>query len=166
MQFSLISQLPIESGLLETSAELGVTPIGYSPLALGILSGKYDMNNLPEGPRGLIFKFLLPSLKPLLATQREIAEARGVSMSAVAINWALDKGCLTIVGMKSPEQVKDNLQALTFRLSGAEVDELEKAAKGAKRRTRERARRRARAPNKTRIAPGRAQISTAPGMTR
>ena len=135
VQFSLLSQLPIESGLLETSAELGVTPIGYSPLALGILSGKYDMNNLPEGPRGLIFKFLLPSLKPLLATQREIAEARGVSMSAVAINWALDKGCLTIVGMKSPEQVKDNLQALTFRLSGAEVDELEKAAKGAKKAT-------------------------------
>ena len=56
-------------------------------------------------------------------------------MSAVAINWALDKGCLTIVGMKSPEQVKDNLQALTFRLSGAEVDELEKAAKGAKKAT-------------------------------
>ena len=42
---------------------------------------------------------------------------------------------LTIVGMGTAEQVKDNLAALTFSLSGAEVDELEAAAKGAKKAT-------------------------------
>ena len=56
-------------------------------------------------------------------------------MSAVAINWAQSKGCLVIVGMKTPEQVADNLQALGWRLSTAEVDELERAAKGGKQAT-------------------------------
>ena len=35
------STLPVESGLLEACAELGVAPVGYSPLGLGVLSGKY-----------------------------------------------------------------------------------------------------------------------------
>lgn len=135
VQLSLLSTLPVDSGLLDVCAELGVTPIGYSPLGLGILSGKYDLDRLPDGPRGLIFKALLPSCQPLLGTLREAAAARGVSMSAVAIAWAMSKGCLVIVGMKSPEQVRDNLAATTFQLSGAEVDELEAAAKQAKQAT-------------------------------
>jgi pyridoxine 4-dehydrogenase len=135
VQLSLLSQLPLESGQIESCRELGVTPIGYSPLALGVLSGKYDEGTLPEGPRGLIFRALLPSCRPLLGTLREIAQARGVSMSAVAINWCMGKGCLVIVGMKSPEQVADNLAALTFTLGTAEVDELERAAAKAKKAT-------------------------------
>lgn len=135
VQLSLLSTLPLESGLLEACADLGVTPIGYSPLGLGVLTGKYDMDALPSGPRGLVFKALLPSCRPLLGTLRAIAEARGVSMSAVAINWAMSKGCLIIVGMKTPEQVRDNLEATTFMLTGAEVDELERAAASAKKAT-------------------------------
>ena len=135
VQLSLLSTLPIESGLLDECLDLGVTPIGYSPLALGVLSGKYSEDRLPSGPRALVFKALLPSLKPLLGTLDEVATKRGVSMSAVAINWAMSKGALVIVGMKTPEQVVDNLQATTFKLSGAEVDELEAAAKGAKKAT-------------------------------
>lgn len=50
----MLSTLPLESGLLDACAELGITPIGYSPLCLGILSGKYDNNRLPAGPRGLL----------------------------------------------------------------------------------------------------------------
>ena len=137
VQLSLLSTLPLDSGLLEECAELGITPIGYSPLALGVLSGKYggDDGVLPRGPRGLLFKQLLPSLRPLLGTLREVADARGVSMSAVAIAWAMSKGALVIVGMKTPEQVADNLAALTFELSGAEVDELERAARSGRQAT-------------------------------
>lgn len=51
MQLSLLSTLPVESGLLDVCEELGVTPIGYSPLALGVLSGKYTEERLPSGPR-------------------------------------------------------------------------------------------------------------------
>ena len=56
-------------------------------------------------------------------------------MSAVAIAWAMSKGALVIVGMRSPEQVTDNLAALSLALSQAEVDELESAAAQAKRAT-------------------------------
>jgi len=135
VQLSLLSTLPIESGLCEACDELGVQLIGYSPLGLGVLSGKYDEDRLPQGPRGLLFRQLLPSLKPLLGTLRAIAEARGVSSSAVAINWAMSKGALVIVGMKTPQQVRDNLQACGFRLSTAEIDELEFAAKKARKAT-------------------------------
>jgi pyridoxine 4-dehydrogenase len=135
VQFSLLSTLPLESGLFEACDELGVAPIGYSPLALGVLSGKYNAERLPDGPRGLIFKALLPSCLPLLATLREVAAARRVSMSAVAINWAMCKGGVVIVGMRTPEQVKENLGALSFCLSTAECDELEHAASGARKAT-------------------------------
>ena len=64
VQFSLLSTLPLESGLFEACAELGVTPIGYSPLALGLLSDRYDETRLPKGPRGLLFKAILPGLQP------------------------------------------------------------------------------------------------------
>ena len=70
VQLSLLSTLPVDSGLLAVCAELGVTPTGYPPLGLGILSGKYDLDRLPDGPRGLIFKALLPSCQPLLGTLR------------------------------------------------------------------------------------------------
>ena len=52
--------------------------------------------------------------------------------SAVAINWAMSKGAVVIVGMKTPEQVRENLGALGWRISGAESDELERAARLAK----------------------------------
>ena len=135
VQLSLLSTLPVESGLLDACAELDITPIGYSPLALGVLSGKYDEATLPSGPRGLLFKQLLPSCRPLLGTLRQIAQERGVSMSAVAIAWAMSKGALVIVGMKSPDQVRDNLQAIRVELSTAEVDELERSAKSARQAT-------------------------------
>jgi pyridoxine 4-dehydrogenase len=137
VQLSLLSTLPVDSGMIEECRELGITPIGYSPLALGVLSGKYDATTgrLPEGPRGLLFKQLLPSIQPLLSTLDEVAAAKGVSSSAVAINWAMSKGCLVIVGMKTPAQVADNLQALTFSLTTAEVDELEAMARKGKQAT-------------------------------
>mmetsp|Transcript_95429 Transcript_95429/g.179507 ORF Transcript_95429/g.179507 Transcript_95429/m.179507 type:complete len:618 (+) Transcript_95429:75-1928(+) len=135
MQLSLLSTLPIDSGCLDACREMGVTPIGYSPLSLGVLSGKYSEERLPEGPRSLIFKALLPSLKPLLGTIGEIAKERNVPFSAVPINWAMGKGALVIVGMKTPEQVRENLQACGWRLNDDEVEELERTAKMAKKAT-------------------------------
>ena len=135
VQLSLLSTLPIDSGLLDECADLGVTPIGYSPLGLGVLTGKYSVDELPSGPRGLIFKALLPSCAPLLGVLNEIASARSVTCSAVAIAWAMSKGVIVIVGMKTPQQVKDNLAACNLKLSGAEVDELERAARKAKQAT-------------------------------
>ena len=90
-----------------------------SPLGLGVLSGKYDERNLPDGPRGLIFRALLPSCRPLLATLREVAAARQVSVSAVAINWAMSKGAVVIVGMKTPAQVESQCCGTPLRHASA-----------------------------------------------
>jgi aryl-alcohol dehydrogenase-like predicted oxidoreductase len=54
VQLSLLSDLPVESGLLETCAELGVTPIGYSPLGLGVLTGSYRSISLTHSPSYLL----------------------------------------------------------------------------------------------------------------
>lgn len=50
MQFSLLSRQPIKSGLLDACEELGVVPIGYSPLALGLLSGRYTGESEHDAP--------------------------------------------------------------------------------------------------------------------
>eukprot|EP00746_Dinoflagellata_sp_MGD_P013492 gnl/MRDRNA2_/MRDRNA2_129190_c0_seq1.p1 gnl/MRDRNA2_/MRDRNA2_129190_c0~~gnl/MRDRNA2_/MRDRNA2_129190_c0_seq1.p1 ORF type:complete len:475 (-),score=86.85 gnl/MRDRNA2_/MRDRNA2_129190_c0_seq1:95-1519(-) len=134
VQFSLLSLEPLTSGLLDVSMELGITPIAYSPLALGLLSGKYtgdlqvDEPQLPKGPRGLLFRQILPGLAPLLRTMQSIAEARGKTVAQVAINWCICKGTVPIVGAKNSQQVKNNLGALGWRLSPSEIETLDVAA--------------------------------------
>lgn len=135
VQFSLLSRQPLDSGLLNVCRELNVTPIGYSPLALGLLSGKYtgdpetDAPLLPKGPRGLLFKQILPGLKPLLAEVAAVAAARQKTVPQVAINWVLCQGALPIVGAKTAAQVKDNLGALGWRLTATELGRLDAASR-------------------------------------
>ena len=51
IQFSLLSRSAESDGLLRTASDLGVSILAYSPLAQGILTGKFDQSNLPAGPR-------------------------------------------------------------------------------------------------------------------
>lgn len=133
VQCSLLAQNMLQNGLLETCKELGVTPLSYSPLALGLLADKYTEDRLPAGVRGILFREFLPSMKPLLQVMRAIAKERGKTVAQVALNWNLCKGFLVLVGTRTVEQAKDNLGASTFRLSDAEIDEIEIAANKAKR---------------------------------
>ena len=134
VQLSLLSRQPIESGLLDVCSELGVTPIGYSPLALGLLSGRYtgnlevDRPNLPVGPRGALFRQILPSIAPLLDTIGGIAAKRGKTVPQVSINWVLCKGAVPIVGAKNERQVRENLGALGWRLTASEVATLDEVS--------------------------------------
>lgn len=135
VQLSLLSTLPLESGLLDACAELGVTPIGYSPLGLGLLSGRYTADAdiadqpLPRGPRGLLFRQILPGVRPLLATLEAVAAERGRTVPQVALNWCMSKGVLVIVGVRDAEQADAALGSLGWRLSDAEVDELDAASR-------------------------------------
>lgn len=128
VQFSLISRYPLDNGLLETANALGVTSIAYSPLGLGLLTGKYNMSNIPSGPRGIIFRRVLPTAGPLLATLREIGAAREKTMSQVALNWCICKGTVPIVGVKNLAQARENLGALGWRLFEEEIIALDVAA--------------------------------------
>jgi pyridoxine 4-dehydrogenase len=128
VQFSLLSRYPLTSGLDEACAELGVRPIGYSPLALGLLTDKYTVDNLPSGPRGLLFREFLPVMGNLLGELRSVARSRKKTVSQVALNWNLQKGFLVLVGVRSVAQAKDNLGAVGWALTPAEVEALDRAA--------------------------------------
>jgi pyridoxine 4-dehydrogenase len=78
-----MSRYPLTNGLIETSKELGVQLIGYSPLALGLLTDKYSLDNLPSGPRGLLFKEYLPEMDALLNELRDISRFRKKTVAQV-----------------------------------------------------------------------------------
>ena len=128
VQYSLLSTYPVvELGIKDVCDELGIKLIAYSPLCLGILTGKYSQDNLPKGLRGLLFKQLLSGARPLLDCLKEVAEHRHKTMSQVAINWCICKGTIPIPGAKNPEQAKQNIGALGWQLDRGEIAELDLA---------------------------------------
>ena len=130
VQYSLLSTYPVtQLGLKDVCDELGIKLIAYSPLALGLLTGKYSLEGpFPKGIRGLLFRQLLPGIQPLLACLGEVARSRNKTISQVAINWCICKGTIPIPGAKSVEQAKENIGALGWQLDSNEVAELDRAA--------------------------------------
>ncbi|AFY47033.1 putative oxidoreductase, aryl-alcohol dehydrogenase like protein [Nostoc sp. PCC 7524] len=130
VQYSLLSTYPVTHlGLKEVCDELGIQLIAYSPLALGILTGKYsEQGPFPKGIRGLLFRQLLPGVRSLLQCLRAVAESRNKTMSQVAINWCICKGTIPIPGAKSVTQAQSNIGALGWQLDAGEIAELDQAA--------------------------------------
>lgn len=133
VQYSLLSTYPVtQLGLKDLCDELGIKLIAYSPLVLGLLTGKYtEKGPFPKGIRGLLFKQLLPKIRPLLSSLREIAESRNKTMSQVALNWCVCKGTIPIPGAKTLQQAQENIGALGWQLDTGEIAELDKQAAGA-----------------------------------
>jgi pyridoxine 4-dehydrogenase len=104
--------------------------ISYSPLCLGLLTGKYNADRLPRpgNPRRQLFKELLPGAQDLLKTLQVVAKDYGKTQSQVAINWALCKDTVPIPGCRTVEQARSNLEAASFRLRPDAVAELDRAA--------------------------------------
>ncbi|BAT53983.1 Aldo/keto reductase [Nostoc sp. NIES-3756] len=130
VQYSLLSTYPVtELGLKDVCDQLGIKLIAYSPLALGILTGKYsEKGPFPRGVRGLLFRQLLPGVRSLLQCLRDVAASRNKTMSQVALNWCIAKGTIPIPGAKSIQQAQENIGALGWELDFGEVAELDKAA--------------------------------------
>lgn len=133
VQYSLLSTYPVtQLKLKDLCDELGIKLIAYSPLALGLLTGKYsEQGPLPKGIRGLLFRQILPGMQSLLACLREVAQSRNKTMSQVAINWCICKGTIPIPGAKSVEQARENIGALGWQLNANEIAELDRAAANA-----------------------------------
>lgn len=130
IQYSLMTT-DASKDALDACNEVGCRLISYSPLCLGLLTGKYscEKNILPaQGPRRQLFKELLPGAKPLLDTLQAVAKEKNKTMSQVAINWTIAKGGVPIPGCKNLQQAKENLGAIDFKLSSSEVIELDVAA--------------------------------------
>jgi aryl-alcohol dehydrogenase-like predicted oxidoreductase len=130
VEYSLLKRDVEQNGLLKTCLELGVTLIAYSPLAQGILTGKYSPAHPLPGIRGWRHsKASLEKVQPLLRLMDETGEAHGgKSLAQVALNWTICKGTVPIPGAKNARQAQDNLGALGWRLSEAEVAALDNAS--------------------------------------
>lgn len=131
VQFSLLSTQPEETGLLDVCRDLGITPVAYSPLALGALAAVEDK---PTGPRALLFDQVLPGASRLTGLLSDIAQTRAKTPAQVALNWTISKGCFPIVGARTPRRIQENLGACGWRLSDAEVRALDDAARAATRK--------------------------------
>ncbi len=102
----------------------------WSPLAGGLLSGKFDREGKgPDGARRVDFDF--PPVDKARAfnvvdVMREIAQAKQVSVARIALAWLLHQPVVTsvIVGAKTPEQLADNLAAPEVKLSAEELSRL------------------------------------------
>ena len=130
VQYSLLSTYPVtELGLKDVCDELDIQLIAYSPLALGLLTGKYkSKDDLPKGLRKFALGQILPGVRPLLDCLEAIATEKEKSMAQIAINWCICKGTLPIPGAKNLQQAKQNTGALGWRLTDSEVIELDKAS--------------------------------------
>ena len=112
----------------------GVGLMVWSPLAGGLLSGKYGRDGKgPDGARRVTFDFPPVDKERAFAcidAMRPIAEARGVSVARIAIAWLLHQPFVTtvIVGARDTDQLDDNIAAADVTLSPEELAMLDKVS--------------------------------------
>ena len=126
VHYSLLNRAVEKNGLLARCKELGVRLIAYSPLEMGILTGKYTPENPPPGTRGANYAGLIGRLAPLLKLMTEIGQDHGGKSNAqVALNWVICKGALPIPGAKTGVQALQNAGAPGWKLSEEEIAKLD-----------------------------------------
>ena len=106
----------------------------WSPLAGGLLSGKYSRED-DKGGDGRRANFDFPPVDrerafACIDAMKPVAEAHGVSVAQIALAWLLHQKVVSsvIIGAKKPEQLEDNLKAAEVELSAAELDALAKVS--------------------------------------
>ena len=125
VEYSLIERGIERDDTLRACHELGVRVIAYSPLGMGLLTGKYTPDNPPPGARRLRFGRILGRVQPLVSLLREIGAARGRTPAQVAINWTICKGTLPIPGVKTAHQAAIDAGAAGWRLAPDELAALD-----------------------------------------
>lgn len=120
--YNLLNRWVDKTGLLDTLEANGTGCIAFTPLAQGLLTGKY-LNGIPEGSRmqregnkvrGLTQKMLTEANLNSLRLLNEMAQARGQTMAQMALSWLLKDARVTsvLIGASRPEQLEENVQAL------------------------------------------------------
>jgi aryl-alcohol dehydrogenase-like predicted oxidoreductase len=132
VKYSLLDRRIETNGVLDTARELGITIIAYTPLASGLLSGKYHKN--PELLTKKIF-YLRARLQAdmeksrlLIGALEMIAAEHEATATQVALNWLIHSQgdvVVTIPGVTTSSQAAENAGALRFRLSGDEMSRLD-----------------------------------------
>jgi aryl-alcohol dehydrogenase-like predicted oxidoreductase len=129
VRYNLLDREIEKNGLLRACQELGITCIAYSPLAQGLLTGKYSPINPPKGFRSYRSSSrYLGKIEPVIRLLREIGRNHeSKTPSQVALNWVICKGAVPIPGVKNLRQAQDNVGALGWRLTEEEISALDEA---------------------------------------
>jgi aryl-alcohol dehydrogenase-like predicted oxidoreductase len=135
VEYSLLQRRPETNGVLDACRELGVTLIAYSPIAQGLLTGKYLSGT--ERPTGLVRRFgrafgerNLRRVEPVVRILRGIADSCDKEPAQVALNWLVGRGTLPIPGAKNGRQTRQNAGAIGWSLSDVEREKLDLATLG------------------------------------
>src|SRR5471032_283869 len=135
--YNLLNRWVDKSGLLDVLEQNGTGCIAFTPLAQGMLTGKY-LNGIPDGSRmqtegkkarGLSEKMLSDANLHSLRLLNEMAEKRGQSMAQMALSWLLkdDRVTSVLIGASRPEQLDENVQELdNLRFSAEELAAIDK----------------------------------------
>ncbi|MEU7586116.1 aldo/keto reductase family protein [Micromonospora sp. NPDC049230] len=124
-QYSMLWRVP-EAEVVPTSAELGLGQLAWAPLAMGVLTGKYEPGQRPPaGSRatdGFGGSFIARYSSDLLLSRvrqlRPVADAAGCTMAQLAVAWVLHRPTVAsaIVGASRPEQLAETAAATALRL--------------------------------------------------
>lgn len=132
-EYSLL-QREIERELVPACVREGVGQIVWSPLAQGVLTGKYSGGALPDGTRGadkersvFMQRFLQPEILSRVEKLRPFAEALGLSLGQLALAWCLREPNVAslIVGATSARQVQENVKASGARIPPEIIEKID-----------------------------------------
>ena len=131
LPYSLLDRHIEHEGLLDVCSELGVSVIAYSPIAEGLLTGKYTPDARPAGYRGWRLRKKVVQAQPIVAALRSVAgRYEGTTPTQIALRWLIQKGAMPIPGAKNAQQATDNAGALGWTLSDGDMAELDEVSAG------------------------------------
>ena len=117
-RYSMLDRTIETAGILDAMADSGMGCIAFSPLAQGLLTARY-LSGLPDGSRATQGKSLnpasiTPELRAALGGLNAMAEARGQSLTQLAVAWVLRDPRLTsaLIGASRPDQIEEAVGAL------------------------------------------------------
>ena len=132
VKYNLLTRDIEDNGVLDVAKELGITIICYSPLEMGLLSGKFHKDpclilNLPRGRRNAIGKKIEAS-RPLINILDEIATKKGVTVSQVALNWLINSHgdmVVAIPGASNQKHAEESAGAMKIELTLGERERID-----------------------------------------
>jgi aryl-alcohol dehydrogenase-like predicted oxidoreductase len=132
VRYSLVARSP-ERDLLPFAESHGRIVIAYSPLAQGLLSGRYNRASLPANRVRATNPLFLPDnldrAGDLIAAVREVADAHGATPAQIALAWVLHHpAVVAIPGASSVEQLESNVIAADIELTDQEYQALQAAS--------------------------------------
>jgi aryl-alcohol dehydrogenase-like predicted oxidoreductase len=135
-QYSMLWRI-IEDEVVPTCEELGISQIVWSPIAQGVLTGKYQPGkDYPAGSRAtdesggadMIKRWLADDVLRRVQELRPIADDLGLTMAQLAVAWVLQNPnvAAALVGASRPEQVAENVKASGVKLDGDVMERIDK----------------------------------------